>query len=127
MKTTIKPAKDLALIRHELASNNVELVVTDKVREFMELKTTLEAEIKATWKAIESYMIENDIKDIYNLTIAEKKTWKVDGTLPPRFYKQVLDTSELNHLFEKGRKLPANVSFVKKPYLTKTNRKVEVA
>lgn len=124
MKTAIKPVKELALIRQNLNSG---LTVTDKVKEFMELKTNLEAELKATWKAIEAYMIDNDIKDIYNLTIAEKKSWKATGTLPPRFYKQTLDTARLNFAYEHGDKLPKNASFTTTQYLTKTNRKVEVA
>lgn len=126
MNKTIAPIKELALIRQDLGSNKVQIVATDKVREFMELKTSLEAEIKATWKAIESYMIDNNIKDVYNLTIAEKKTWKVTGQLPPRFYKKTLDTSRLNFDLQHDNKLPKGASFTTSKYLTKTNRKVEV-
>lgn len=127
MNTLPQPVKELSLIRHDLENNSVELVIDSKVKEFMELKTSLEAEIKATWRAIEAYMLDNGIKDIYNLTIAERKSWKVDGKLPPRFYREVLDTEMLSLMLERG-KLPKNVSYTKKPYLTKVNRKlVEVA
>jgi hypothetical protein len=121
---TPKAVKDLAIIRHELANNSVELVLNDAVKDFMELKSSIEGELKATWNALQDYMLDNDIKTIENLTIAEKKTWKAERQLPPRFYKQTLDTSRLTFMLEHGDALPKGVAFKTSKYLTKTNRKV---
>lgn len=117
--------KALQTIRHQLDDNAVEIVMTEAVTDFLALKADLEAEIKATWNAIEAYMLKNDIKTVGQLTIAERKSWKVQGQLPPRFYKQTLDTTRLNFMLEHGDNLPAGASYSVKPYLTKTNRKVE--
>lgn len=124
-KITTRQVNTLSVIRHDLEAKVSPTELELAVKNFMEVKEAFEAELKATWKALESHMIENDIKNILNLTIAEKKIWKATGQLPPRFYKKVLDTSELSHLLKKGSKLPKGVSFTTKQYLTKTNRKVE--
>jgi hypothetical protein len=116
--------KKFELMRSNLQTND--LVPAEAVREFMELKTAVEAQIKATWKALESYMVTNGIKNLDCLTVAEKKSWKIEGTLPPRFYKQVLDTSRLSDLVKHGDKLPKGASFTMGSYLTKTNRKAGV-
>lgn len=118
---TQAPVKKLELIRSNFTN---ELTIDQTVREFVTLKAQLEDEIKTTWKALETYMLEHDRKDIDCLTIATKKNWKVEGKLPPRFYKEVVDTSELKHLFDKGKKLPKGASFTTTKYLTKTSRKV---
>lgn len=122
---TLQPSKNLELVKSNISGS---IVTTQNVRELIEIKSDLEMQMKAlkdVWKALEAYMLENDIKDLDVLTIAEGRAWKVTGTIPPRFYKQVLDTTELNHLFKTGKKLPKGVSCVPTKYLTKTNRKVE--
>ena len=121
---TLAPVKKLETMRSNLESSK-DIVPATAVREFIETKIALEKQIKATWKALESYMIDNGIKNLDCLTIAEKKTWKVKGELPPRFYKQVLDTSKLNFMFEHSNTIPKGASYTTSQYLTKTNRKVE--
>lgn len=121
---TTKQVKELAVIRHDLESNKAELVLNEAVVDFLELKSSIEEELSATWKAIEGYMIDNNIKDVANLTIAERKSWKVAGELAPRFYKKTLDTSLLNFMASSGRPLPKNAKYSITKYMTKTNRKL---
>lgn len=121
----ITTPRTLALVRQELDNKALVPTLEKDIAEMMAIKAAFDAEWKTTWKALEAYMIDNDIKDIYNLTIAEKKVWKAEGQLPPRFYKQTLDTSRLNFAFTHGDTLPKNVGFTTTQYLTKTNRKVE--
>lgn len=123
--TTNTLTKKIQLMRSDFSNHDI--IPADAVHEFIELKTVLENQIKATWKALESYMVENNIKTLDVLTMAEKKAWKVTGQLPPRFYKQVVDTSRFAFMVEHGEKLPKGVSCTTSSYLTKTNRKVEVA
>lgn len=121
----LKPIKQLALVRADLTGKTVSASLESEVANMMAIKEAFDKEWKATFKALETYMIDNNLKTLYNLTIAEKKTWKATNQLPPRFYKQTLDTSRINFMFEHGDKLPKGVSFTTKQYLTKTNRKVE--
>lgn len=119
----LSPIKKLETLRTNVETNN-SLVPAEAVHEFIELKTALEAQIKATWRALEDYMISNDIKHLDALTIAEKKSWEIKGTLPPRFYKQVVNTTKLNSMVKLGEKLPKGVTYTSGSYITKTNRRI---
>lgn len=88
------------------------------VKQAKELQNILEE----AWGAVEQKMLDHDVKSIKgdwgSLTIAERKNWKGDK-LPPRFYKQVLNTAKLNSMLKLGEKLPKGASYTTSQYLTK--------
>lgn len=75
------------------------------------------------WGVVEQQMLDRNVKQVKGdwgtLSIAERRNWKVEGTLPPRFYKQTVDTAKLNFIEARGEKLPKGVSMSKSKYLTK--------
>jgi hypothetical protein len=82
----------------------------------------LEDDLKDFYAHIEEQMVEHDITSIKgdwgHLTLATRKNWQGDK-LPPRFYKQVLDTTKLNLLHKAGERLPSGASFTESRYLSK--------
>jgi hypothetical protein len=83
----------------------------------------LQGQLEAFWGAVEQQMLEKGISnlkgDFGSISVAERKTWKATKQLPPRYYKQVLDTSKLNFLFKAGEKLPEGAEYSTSQYITK--------
>lgn len=80
--------------------------------------------INATWKQVETAMIENDIKsikgDFGSLTIAERTNYKADlDVLPAKFIKKVADTTKIGTYHKLEDKLPKGVTISTTKYLTK--------
>lgn len=80
--------------------------------------------INATWKQVETVMIENDIKsikgDFGSLTIAERTNYKADlDVLPAKFIKKVADTTKIATFAKLEGKLPKGVTTSITRFLTK--------
>jgi hypothetical protein len=79
--------------------------------------------LENAWGQVEEQMLNHNVKSIKgdwgSLTIAERKSWKATGDLPPRFYKQTLDTTKLNFMLNHGDTLPEAVEMKTTQYLTK--------
>lgn len=81
-------------------------------------------QINATWKQVETAMIDNDIKsikgDFGSLTIAERTNYKADlDQLPAKFIKKVADTTKIATFAKLEGKLPKGVTTSSTKYLTK--------
>lgn len=91
--------------------------------EFVEQAKTLQNAIEEAWGVVEQQMLDRNVKQLKGdwgtLSIAERRNWKVEGTLPPRFYKQTVDTSKLNFLQKNGEKLPKGAIMSTSKFLTK--------
>lgn len=95
---------------------------TTKFVKALQTAKTLESELQTFYATIQAEMEEHGIQSVKGdwgaLTLATRKAWKADK-LPPRFYKQALDTTKLNFLFNAGEQLPKGVRFTETQYLTK--------
>lgn len=84
-----------------------------------------ETQIKATWKQVESVMIEHDIKSIKgdwgSITIAERTNYKAEDldAVPSKFLKKALDTNKIAAAFKLENKLPKGITTSVTQYLTK--------
>lgn len=99
--------------------------ITNKTARFiraLQTAKTLEAELSSFYEHIQAEMTATGVTRLSgewgSLSLATRKNWKADK-LPPRFYKQTLDTTKLNFLYKSGEKLPAGASFTESTYLTK--------
>jgi hypothetical protein len=99
--------------------------ITNKTARFiraLQTAKTLEAELQSFYEHIQAEMAVTGVTklsgDWGSLTLATRKTWKATK-LPPRFYKQTLDTTKLNFLYKSGENLPSGASFTKTNYLSK--------
>lgn len=91
--------------------------------EFVEQAKALQNVLEEAWGIVEQQMLDRNVKQVKGdwgtLSIAERRNWKVTGNLPPRFYKQTVDTSKLNFMQAHGEKLPKGVVMSKSKYMTK--------
>lgn len=83
---------------------------------------TLQEELDSFYAHIQAEMEANGVTSVKgdwgHLTLATRKNWKA-SQLPPRFYKQTLDTAKLNFLYKTGDALPNGASFTETQYLAK--------
>lgn len=89
---------------------------------------TLEDDLKATWKTVESAMIEHNVKSIKgdwgSITIAERDVFKGDiEEVPAKFLKKALDTKKIGSYYTLEGKLPKGVTHSTTKYLTKRIKK----
>lgn len=116
--------KNIAEIRKSLKRGKAGNLAENKAfLDFLAIQQEMTAEFDKTWEVIRERMEQYDIKKIDgdwgHILIADRNNWQATGNLPPRFYKQVLDTTKLNFLHKAGGKLPAGVKLTKSHYLTK--------
>jgi hypothetical protein len=116
-KLTAKDIKKMqSLTTRDIMKPSVKLV-----RALQQAKS-LEAELARFYDSIEAEMVAHDVRSITgqwgSLSLATRKNWTADQ-LPARFYKRVLDTTKLNHLYKSGEKLPKGASFSETVYFTK--------
>lgn len=90
--------------------------------QFIELQKELTSQIEAAWHEIQTTMLDHDVSSIKGdwgyISVAERRNWKATD-LPPRFYKQTLDTARLNSMFKLGDAIPKGASFTTTNYLAK--------
>jgi len=95
---------------------------SEKFLAALQTAKALQSDLEAFWQLIEDEMKNHSIQSIKgswgSLSIAERKNWKATN-LPPRFYKQTLDTARLNSMYKLGDKLPEGASFTTSQYLSK--------
>lgn len=88
----------------------------------MQTAKAIQADLDAFWTAAETEMRNHSITSIKgdwgSLNMAQRKNWRADS-LPPRFYKQILDTAKLNAFYKSGVALPKGASFEVTTYLSK--------
>jgi hypothetical protein len=111
---------------NQLTTINTKGLDISKPKQFAEFVAQAQAlsnVLEEAWGIVEQQMLERNVKQVKGdwgtLSIAERRNWKVTGQLPPRFYKQVVDTSKLNFMQAHGEKLPKGVSMSKSKYITK--------
>lgn len=89
---------------------------------FIELQKDVTSQIEAAWAEIQAQMVKHGVSNIKGdwgfVSLSERKNWKATN-LPPRFYKQVLDTARLNSLYKLGDPIPKGATFNVTNYLTK--------
>lgn len=90
---------------------------------FVKQAKALQSQLDAAWALVDQQMKSRGISQVKGdwgtLSQAERKTWKADDTLPPRFYKQVLDTSKLNFMLTHGDVLPEGLELKVTKYLVR--------
>lgn len=103
--------------------SKVDITKAKQLAELIEQAQAAQTVLEGFWGAIEQQMLDRKVTTVKGdwgtLTIAERRNWKVEGNLPPRFYKQVVDTSKLNFLEAHGEKIPAGAIMSTSKYLTK--------
>jgi hypothetical protein len=106
-----------------ITTTNLDISKPASFADFVTLAKTLQNELDAAWGIVEQQMLDRDITQLKGewgtVSIGERKNWKATGQLPPRFYKQTLDTTKLNFMLSHGDTLPAGVDYSVKQYLTK--------
>jgi predicted metal-dependent peptidase len=97
-------------------------------RDFEEQVKTLketETKLKATWKNVETAMIENNVKSIKgewgSITIADRTNYKASDLeeVPRKFIKKALDTKKVQAHQDLTGELPKGVTESHTKYLTK--------
>lgn len=82
---------------------------------FVEQAKLLQSALDAAWKLVDEQMKHRGIKELKGeygtVLLVPRKSWKADKTVPPRFFKQTLDTSKLSFMFNHGDSLPQGVSY----------------
>ena len=111
-------------LNQELTELEAQLSQNEQFRRFLELSKTVPAKLDATWKLVETQMLEHNIKSIKgdwgSLTIAERLNWDYDPTmLPAKFFKKVVDTKKLTDTFRLEGKAPRGATPRTTKYLTK--------
>lgn len=90
---------------------------------FVALAQEFQGQIDAAWGLVEEQMQNRNIQKIAGdwgtISMAERKNWKATKQLPPRFYKQTLDTAKLNFLNKAGEKLPEGAEYTTTSYISK--------
>ena len=91
--------------------------------DFVAQAKALQNVLEEAWGIVEQQMLDRDVKQLKGdwgtISIAERRNWKVVGNLPPRFYKQTVDTAKLNFLQKNGDKLPKGAVMSTSKYMTK--------
>jgi hypothetical protein len=91
--------------------------------QFVAQAQALQNTIEEAWGVVEQQMLDRNVKQVKgdwgSLSIGTRRNWKVEGQLPPRFYKQTIDTAKLNFMQGRGEKLPKNAKLTTTKYLTK--------
>ncbi len=100
--------------------------IDPRFQRFIEKQAELklvQAQNADTWKAIETAMIDNDIKQVRGdwgiLTIAERLNWSIGPELAPRYFKTVPDTTKISTIFRLEGKAPRGATPSYTKYLTK--------
>lgn len=116
---------------NQLTTINTKGLDISKPKQFAEFVAQAQALsnlLEEAWGVVEQQMLDRNVKQVKGdwgtLSIAERRNWKVEGTLPPRFYKQTVDTAKLNFLQGRGEKVPKNAKLSMTKYLTKKLAKV---
>lgn len=111
-------------LEHTLAELEEELSKNEQFRQFLDRQKAAQQQIAATWKNVESQMIQHDVKSIKgdwgSLTIAERLSWDIDSEeLQPKFVKKVPDTTKISATFKLEGKAPKGCTPKYTKYLTK--------
>lgn len=105
-----------------LTTKGIKLNKPETFESFVKQAKELQNVLEDAWTQIEDQMLKHNVTSIKgewgSLSIAERKNWKGDK-LPPRFYKQTLNTAKLNSMLKLGEKLPKGASYTTTQYLTK--------
>ena len=116
----------LGVIKHQqrLDELEAELSRNKKFQQFLKLQKEIPAQIEASWKQIESHMLEANIKSVKgewgSITIAERLGWDIDiDQLPNKFIKRVPDTKKISDTYRLEGKEPKGCTPKTTKYLTK--------
>lgn len=107
--------KNLVEIRKSLKRGKAgNLAENQAFLDFLAIQKQMTSEIDATWAVIRECMEQYDIKKIEgswgNIQFVPYPTYQAGGKVAPRFFKQMLDGSEIKHYMKNhGGKLPAGV------------------
>lgn len=111
---------------NQLTTINTKALDISKPKQFAEFVSQAQAlanVLEEAWGIVEQQMLDRNVKQVKGdwgtLSIAERRNWKITGNLPPRFYKQTVDTAKLNFLQGRGEKLPKGATLTKTKYITK--------
>jgi len=106
----VSEERELALLEHDLVSNNPQFTA------FLQKQKDFQTKSNLYWKAIEDQMIKNNIKSIKgdwgSLTIAERTYYKAEdlSKVPAKFLKKELDTTKVGAQVKLSGELPKGVT-----------------
>lgn len=115
---------DVLALQKTVEEMEQELSKNEVFQNFLTKQKEAREQIDATWKKVESQMIEHNVKSIKgdwgSLTIAERTNYKADlDELPSKFIKKVADTTKIATYAKLENKLPKGVTTSTTKYLTK--------
>jgi hypothetical protein len=110
-------------LEKQIQAEESELMQDEKFRAFLTKQKEAKEQIASFWKTLEEKMIEQDIQSIKGdwgyITIAKRLNWNTDGSLAPRFYKKVVNTTLLSSNYKLTGEAPKGATPYYIKYLTK--------
>jgi hypothetical protein len=102
---------------------DVDITKPEQFAKFVAAAKEIQGQLDAAWGYVEQSMLDGNVTQLKGewgtVSLAERKNWKATTVLPPRYYKQTLDTAKLNFLYKAGEQLPAGAEFTTSQYITK--------
>lgn len=106
-----------------IAVRKGEIVQDDEFVAFVKAQKRLQEQLDNNWAMIQELMEKKNVATVKgnwgHITLATRKTLNATQPLPPRFYKQVLDTSKLTAYKTMHGDYPENVALTTSKYLSK--------
>jgi hypothetical protein len=120
MKTTTQGSVSLP---KSLVIRKGEIIQSDEFVAFVTAQKRLQEQIDNNWDMFQELMEKKNVATVKgnwgHITLATRKTLRATEPLPPRFYKQVLDTSKLNAYRVMKGDYPEGVRETTSKYLSK--------
>lgn len=114
--------KTLTQIRRSLQRSSA-IERSNAFKQFLIVQKQMQDEIDKTWELVRQNMEAHDIEKIDGewgyIRISERHTYDSDGSLAPRFYKQVVDGSKVASYLKIAGKLPRGAQVRTTKYLSK--------
>lgn len=107
----------------DLVVRKGEIVQSDEFVAFVMAQKHMQDQIDNNWAMVQEFMEKKQIPTVKgswgHITLADRKTLNAMIPLPPRFYKQVLDTSKLTAYKTMKGEYPEGVKETHSKYLSK--------